>query len=132
MASTSSSGHAEYEGNIDNLAGHGDQLVGSSSERIEEIPCVTVSTTVMEPRIKLQILATWLLGFWQYTCGVLGYLIPCLPSMQVSEREEADETTIGLNDQLNVWNDGSDDAERWVLQLAGVESSDMNPMHCVV
>jgi hypothetical protein len=93
------------------------QPVRPCSEGIQEVPRKV--SAVMQPRGMVHSLATWLVGFLQYTCGVLGYLGTCLPLVQVNQHEEAHDTDNGLHREIVVSHepgmlvvDGSNIADR--------------------
>jgi hypothetical protein len=94
-----------------------DQLVRPCRQGFQEVPHRV--SAVMLPRGMVHSLATWLVGFLQYTCGVLGYLGTCLPLVQVNQHEEAHDTDNGLHREIVVSHepgmlvvDGSNIADR--------------------
>jgi hypothetical protein len=135
MASTSSSGHAQCE-HSDDVAGRvfqvdalGNQPGSPLHGSIQDIPQAFSAIPAMEPTSKLHSLATWLLGYLWYTCGVLGSLATCLPSIQVNEQdEEADMTSDDVICEPSVFTvDSSNGADRWVVvHFVAFVSNDIN------
>jgi hypothetical protein len=106
-----------------------DQPVRPCSEGIQEVPLGVSS--VMQPSSTVHSLATWLLGYLRYTCGVLGYLAACLLPLHVNQHEEANEASHALNQERGVLTvDRSNIADRWVLVIC--YSKDMNCRKCLV
>ena len=94
-----------------------DQLVRPCRQGFQEVPHRV--SAVMLPRGMVHSLATWLVGFLQYTCDLLGYLGTCVPLVQVNQHEGTHDTDNGLHREIVVSHEpgmlvveGSDTADR--------------------